>query len=182
MGTVGVQEMIVIFLVALVLFGPKKLPELGKTIGKAITEFRRASSDLKATFEREMQNLERENETLKEATQSVATEIQGHAAIQGSTSEYSYPYYDDSVYGTDTTPNSTSHSSEPQPSTVSASEVPGAESTGNTAIAGHEPAAAESLHPVEGTVPRAEMSRSDAAEKLAVSIEPGPALETPQHS
>ena len=35
MGPVGVQEMIVIFLVALVLFGPKKLPELGKTIGKA---------------------------------------------------------------------------------------------------------------------------------------------------
>ena len=37
MGPVGVQEMIVIFLVALVLFGPKKLPELGKTIAKAIT-------------------------------------------------------------------------------------------------------------------------------------------------
>ncbi len=54
MGTVGVQEMVVIFLVALVLFGPKKLPELGRTIGKAITEFRRASNDLKATFEREM--------------------------------------------------------------------------------------------------------------------------------
>jgi len=50
MGTLGVQEMIVIFLVALVLFGPKKLPELGKTIGKALTEFRRHSNDLKATF------------------------------------------------------------------------------------------------------------------------------------
>src|SRR5437899_1982880 len=60
-GTLGVQEMIVIFIVALVLFGPKKLPELGRTIGKAITEFRRASSDLKATFEREMQSLERES-------------------------------------------------------------------------------------------------------------------------
>ena len=42
MATIGVQEMVVIFLVALVLFGPKKLPELGKTIGKAITEFRLA--------------------------------------------------------------------------------------------------------------------------------------------
>jgi len=49
--------MIVIFIVALVLFGPKKLPELGRTIGKAITEFRRATSDLKSTFEREMQSL-----------------------------------------------------------------------------------------------------------------------------
>jgi TatA/E family protein of Tat protein translocase len=49
MGTLGIQEMIVIFVIALVLFGPKKLPELGRTIGKAITEFRRASNDLKAT-------------------------------------------------------------------------------------------------------------------------------------
>ncbi|MEI9812950.1 MAG: twin-arginine translocase TatA/TatE family subunit [Acidobacteriota bacterium] len=39
--------------------GPKSLPELGRTIGKAMTEFRRASNDLKATFEREMQTLER---------------------------------------------------------------------------------------------------------------------------
>ena len=68
MGTVGVQEMVVIFLVALVLFGPKKLPELGRTIGKAITEFRRASNDLKASFEREMHDLERETEALKEAS------------------------------------------------------------------------------------------------------------------
>ncbi len=62
MGPVGVQEMMVIFLVALVLFGPKKLPELGKTIGKAITEFRRAQSELKATFETHMRELEKESE------------------------------------------------------------------------------------------------------------------------
>jgi sec-independent protein translocase protein TatA len=43
LGTLGVQEMVVIILVALVLFGPKKLPELGRTIGKALTEFRRAT-------------------------------------------------------------------------------------------------------------------------------------------
>src|SRR5712691_9024701 len=82
MGPVGVQEMIVIFLVALVLFGPKKLPELGKTIGKALTEFRRHSSDLKATFEREMHNLERESESIKEAAQQTATEIYDHATYQ----------------------------------------------------------------------------------------------------
>ena len=61
MGPIGVQEMIAIFLVALVLFGPKKLPELGRTIAKAITEFRRASNELKSTFDREMKALEREN-------------------------------------------------------------------------------------------------------------------------
>ena len=42
MGPLGVPEMMVIFLLALVLFGPKKLPELGRTLGKALTEFRRA--------------------------------------------------------------------------------------------------------------------------------------------
>jgi sec-independent protein translocase protein TatA len=66
MGPVGVPEMIVIFLVALVLFGPKKLPELGRTLGKAISEFRRAQSELKATFNRELQNLERETESQNE--------------------------------------------------------------------------------------------------------------------
>lgn len=41
MGTVGVPEMVAIVLVALILFGPNQLPELGRTIGKALTAFRR---------------------------------------------------------------------------------------------------------------------------------------------
>ncbi len=81
LGTIGVQEMIVIFLVALVLFGPKKLPELGKTLGKALTEFRRASTDLKATFEREMHNLERETESLKQHAESTANSLYQHASM-----------------------------------------------------------------------------------------------------
>ena len=61
--------MIFILLLALLLFGPKKLPELGRTIGKAMSQFRRAQSELKATFDREMQNLERET-GIKELTQT----------------------------------------------------------------------------------------------------------------
>jgi sec-independent protein translocase protein TatA len=68
MGTLGIPEMMFIFVLALLLFGPKKLPELGRTVGKALAEFRRAQSELKATFDREMKNLERESESLKEAT------------------------------------------------------------------------------------------------------------------
>ena len=60
LGTLGTPEMIFIFLLALLLFGPKKLPEIGRTVGKALTEFRRASTELKATFDREMKNLEAE--------------------------------------------------------------------------------------------------------------------------
>jgi sec-independent protein translocase protein TatA len=57
--------MMFILVLALVLFGPKKLPEIGRTVGKAITEFRRASDELKSTFEREMKNLEKETESVK---------------------------------------------------------------------------------------------------------------------
>jgi sec-independent protein translocase protein TatA len=60
MGPLGTQEIVVIFILALLLFGPKKLPELGRTVAKAMKEFRKAQSELKSTFDREMQNLERE--------------------------------------------------------------------------------------------------------------------------
>ena len=63
MGPLGAPELVFIFILALMLFGPKKLPELGRTIGKAMTEFRRATSDLKSTFERERQTLERETDS-----------------------------------------------------------------------------------------------------------------------
>src|SRR6266850_7735246 len=70
MGPLGMQEMVFIFVLALLIFGPKKLPELGKTLGKAMTEFRRASSELKSTFDREMSNLERETESTTKALNS----------------------------------------------------------------------------------------------------------------
>lgn len=60
MGPVGFPEMVAIFIVALLLFGPKKLPELGRMVGKGLREFRRASDELKSTFDREMRNLEQE--------------------------------------------------------------------------------------------------------------------------
>lgn len=60
MGSIGVQEMIFIFVLALLIFGPKKLPELGRSLGKGLSEFRRASSELKSSFEREMHNIEQE--------------------------------------------------------------------------------------------------------------------------
>jgi TatA/E family protein of Tat protein translocase len=117
MGPVGVQEIIVIFLVALVLFGPKKLPELGKTIGKAITEFRRAQSELKSTFEGHMRELEKEHESIKEITHSYTSEIQNHYT------DYDSPYDGSASYLPD------SHeSTAANPSTVSVPAPQGAES------------------------------------------------------
>lgn len=54
MGSVGISELILIFVLALILFGPRKLPEIGRGLGKALGEFRRASNDLKQAFEEEV--------------------------------------------------------------------------------------------------------------------------------
>lgn len=54
-GPIGMPELIVIFLVALLVFGPRKLPDLGKTLGKGLAEFKRASDDLKRTIEDEIE-------------------------------------------------------------------------------------------------------------------------------
>ncbi len=56
----GFPEMIFIFIGALILFGPKKLPEIGRQIGKALNEFKRASNEFKSQIETEIASLERE--------------------------------------------------------------------------------------------------------------------------
>jgi sec-independent protein translocase protein TatA len=50
----GVPELVVIFVIALIFFGPKKLPELGKSLGKGIAEFKKASNELRNTLEEEV--------------------------------------------------------------------------------------------------------------------------------
>jgi TatA/E family protein of Tat protein translocase len=53
-GTIGGLELLVIFLLCLLVFGPRKLPELGRSIGKSLAEFRRATQDLKNSIEKEV--------------------------------------------------------------------------------------------------------------------------------
>ncbi len=145
MGPVGWQEMVIIFIVALVLFGPKKLPELGRTLGKAITEFRRASSELKATFDREMQSLEREHESIKEVTSSYTSDIYNHYE-----SGYDSPY-DYGAYGSESHDSTATNSS-----TVSASAIQDAEKTG-------EAPALNGATSVPGTVARSAVSAPKSA-------------------
>jgi len=57
------QEIIVIFIIALIVFGPRKLPEIGKTLGKGLSEFKKASNDLKRSWEEEVE-LEKEKEEM----------------------------------------------------------------------------------------------------------------------
>ncbi|MCZ6696987.1 MAG: twin-arginine translocase TatA/TatE family subunit [Acidobacteria bacterium] len=58
-GSIGGPELIVIFVVALLIFGPRKLPELGRMIGRGLGEFRRAATDLRSTLETEVSRLEK---------------------------------------------------------------------------------------------------------------------------
>jgi len=53
-GSLGVPELLLIFAVILIVFGPRRIPEIGRTLGKALGEFRKATDDLKNTIEREV--------------------------------------------------------------------------------------------------------------------------------
>ena len=65
MGSLGMQEIIIIFVLALIIFGPRKLPEIGKSLGKGLAEFKKASNELKQTWEDEVR-LEKEKEAMSD--------------------------------------------------------------------------------------------------------------------
>jgi len=71
----GMPEMIFIFLLALVIFGPKKLPELGRQLGKALAEFKKASNDFKNQLEVEMMNIELEERAKKQEAETAQRSI-----------------------------------------------------------------------------------------------------------
>lgn len=72
-GSIGMPELIIIFVIALIIFGPRKLPELGKSLGKSLAEFKRASNDLRNTLEEEIR-LEEQRTTQASSQKPPATE------------------------------------------------------------------------------------------------------------
>jgi sec-independent protein translocase protein TatA len=73
LGSIGMPELIIIFVIALIIFGPRKLPELGRSLGKSLAEFKRASNELKSTLEEEIR-LEEQRSVLDEKKAAAAAQ------------------------------------------------------------------------------------------------------------
>ena len=78
-GSIGMPELIIILTIALIIFGPRKLPELGRSLGKSLGEFKRASNELRNTLDEEIRV---EEERTRPARPAPAPEP-AHAAAAG---------------------------------------------------------------------------------------------------
>ena len=86
-GPLGVPELLFIFVLALLIFGPRKLPEIGKTIGRAMGELRRATSDLKGSLDTELALEDKAPTRRAEATVETAPSSPPTSSSSGSKNE-----------------------------------------------------------------------------------------------
>ena len=75
MGQLGFQELLIIFVIALLVFGPKKLPELGKSLGKGLREFKKATDDLKSNWDDQVREVEQPIKETARDIENTATEV-----------------------------------------------------------------------------------------------------------
>jgi sec-independent protein translocase protein TatA len=107
-GSIGMPEMIIILVIALIVFGPRKLPELGKSLGRSLAEFKRASNELRYTLEEEVRVEEQRDHAAKKAASDGAALAAGQPAAPGAPA------------GTPVNPDSTDGSSDDSRETAAA--------------------------------------------------------------
>jgi TatA/E family protein of Tat protein translocase len=85
-GPIGMPELLIILTLALIIFGPRKLPELGRSLGKSLGEFKRASNELRNTLEEEVRVEEQRDQKAKlQSEQSSAIAASAQPITPGST-------------------------------------------------------------------------------------------------
>ncbi len=85
-GSLGMPELVIIFVIALIVFGPRKLPELGKSLGKSLAEFKRASNELRNSLEEEIR-VEEERDRGAKTSSAPAAVASAPAATAAATDE-----------------------------------------------------------------------------------------------
>jgi sec-independent protein translocase protein TatA len=92
-GSIGMPELIIILVIALIIFGPRKLPELGRSLGRSINEFKKASNELRSTLEEEIRVEEQKDRTTAaaSATPPSATPPPVDATVSRSTTTTTEP-------------------------------------------------------------------------------------------
>jgi TatA/E family protein of Tat protein translocase len=83
MGQLGMGEIAVIFIIALLVFGPRKLPELGKSLGKGLREFKKATNELKSSWEDQVRDIDKEVSMTKKDMRDIGKDIEN--SIKGDT-------------------------------------------------------------------------------------------------
>jgi len=91
-GSIGMPEMLIILVIALIIFGPRKLPELGRSLGKSLAEFKRASNELKNTLEEEIR-LD-EQRTTQEAAKAKETPVMPASTEPGAATPVAHDHDD----------------------------------------------------------------------------------------
>ncbi len=87
-GPIGMPELIVIMVIALIIFGPRKLPELGRSLGRSLNEFKRASNELKHTLDEEIRVEEQrsaERQTPPETPRPASATVDGMLSTSSTT-------------------------------------------------------------------------------------------------
>lgn len=109
----GITHWIIVLLIALVVFGPEKLPELARTLGRALAEFRRASSDFRRVVEDELYDMERQSRERRAATAPAVPALPEPAGVVAAGS--SVPSMSESAVSESTVPVPASAAEPPPP-------------------------------------------------------------------